>query len=388
MDASSAHAIIVRGAYGRWGAHRAGRLAPFRRLARRRPREPRLHHLPGRQALPDRHHPERPPVDPRPQPRPLHGPRHRPRRHALDVVALPALALRELPRARRHARTATTRSTCRSPATPPATSTSTTSAPTQDGRPIFVATRYNCLATTAERASFTPLWRPPFIDRLAAEDRCHLNGLAMKRRPARARHLHRADERRRRLARAPPRRRRRHRRRQRRDRRRRALDAALAAALPRPALAGAVRHRRVRPRRPRHRPLRADLLPAGLRPRHHLRRRPRRHRASPARARTAASRTSCSASGSPARASARICHLAVVNLATGDIEHRLVINGPVQELYDVVALPGIISPAALRSEELQYLREAGACRELGVYPLRDLGTVGSRDARLYSRYEG
>ena len=46
------------------------------------------------------------------------------------------------------------------------------------GRPIFVATRFNCLATVAERASFAPLWRPPFIDRLAAEDRCHLNGFA------------------------------------------------------------------------------------------------------------------------------------------------------------------------------------------------------------------
>src|SRR6478735_3327820 len=48
------------------------------------------------------------------------------------------------------------------------------------GRPIFVATRFNCLATLAERDSFAPLWRPPFIDRLVAEDRCHLNGFAAK----------------------------------------------------------------------------------------------------------------------------------------------------------------------------------------------------------------
>ena len=27
---------------------------------------------------------------------------------------------------------------------------------------------------------FKPLWKPPFISRLAAEDRCHLNGLAMQ----------------------------------------------------------------------------------------------------------------------------------------------------------------------------------------------------------------
>src|SRR5580704_7385931 len=48
-----------------------------------------------------------------------------------------------------------------------------------NGRPVFVATTFNCLATLAERASFRPLWRPPFIAKLAAEDRCHLNGLAM-----------------------------------------------------------------------------------------------------------------------------------------------------------------------------------------------------------------
>jgi uncharacterized protein (TIGR03032 family) len=49
-----------------------------------------------------------------------------------------------------------------------------------NGRPIFVATRFNCLATLSEDSSFREIWRPPFIDRLAAEDRCHLNGLAMK----------------------------------------------------------------------------------------------------------------------------------------------------------------------------------------------------------------
>jgi uncharacterized protein (TIGR03032 family) len=47
-----------------------------------------------------------------------------------------------------------------------------------DGRPIWVATLFNCLATIDEKHSFVPVWRPRFIDRLAAEDRCHLNGLA------------------------------------------------------------------------------------------------------------------------------------------------------------------------------------------------------------------
>ena len=47
------------------------------------------------------------------------------------------------------------------------------------GRVIFVNTRFGCLATLNERASFTPLWRPPFLSKLAPEDRCHLNGLAL-----------------------------------------------------------------------------------------------------------------------------------------------------------------------------------------------------------------
>jgi len=46
--------------------------------------------------------------------------------------------------------------------------------------PLFVATRFNCLATLDRRHSFKPVWTPPFIDRIAAEDRCHLNGLAME----------------------------------------------------------------------------------------------------------------------------------------------------------------------------------------------------------------
>lgn len=49
-----------------------------------------------------------------------------------------------------------------------------------DGRPVFANTLFNCLATTADGHSFRPLWQPPFISRIAAEDRCHLNGLAMQ----------------------------------------------------------------------------------------------------------------------------------------------------------------------------------------------------------------
>ena len=47
------------------------------------------------------------------------------------------------------------------------------------GRIVVVNTLFSCLATVGGRTSFVPLWRPPFITKLAAEDRCHLNGLAM-----------------------------------------------------------------------------------------------------------------------------------------------------------------------------------------------------------------
>jgi uncharacterized protein (TIGR03032 family) len=47
------------------------------------------------------------------------------------------------------------------------------------GAPVFVNTLFNCLARPSSSSSFEPIWRPPFISRLAAEDRCHLNGLAM-----------------------------------------------------------------------------------------------------------------------------------------------------------------------------------------------------------------
>ncbi len=47
------------------------------------------------------------------------------------------------------------------------------------GRLVFVVTMFGCLGGLSERFSFTPLWRPPFLTGLAAEDRCHLNGLAM-----------------------------------------------------------------------------------------------------------------------------------------------------------------------------------------------------------------
>ncbi|GBF82035.1 TIGR03032 family protein [Aphanothece sacrum] len=44
---------------------------------------------------------------------------------------------------------------------------------------IFVNTDFSCLATINPDYSFVPLWRPSFISKLVPEDRCHLNGLAM-----------------------------------------------------------------------------------------------------------------------------------------------------------------------------------------------------------------
>jgi uncharacterized protein (TIGR03032 family) len=47
------------------------------------------------------------------------------------------------------------------------------------GRVIFVNTKYSCLAALDLTHSFKPVWKPPFISKLAPEDRCHLNGMAM-----------------------------------------------------------------------------------------------------------------------------------------------------------------------------------------------------------------
>lgn len=43
----------------------------------------------------------------------------------------------------------------------------------------IVNTRFSCLCVLHPDYSFVPRWRPPFITALAAEDRCHLNGLAI-----------------------------------------------------------------------------------------------------------------------------------------------------------------------------------------------------------------
>ncbi len=48
------------------------------------------------------------------------------------------------------------------------------------GEPLFVNTLFGCLARPSVTHSFRPVWQPPFLSKLAPEDRCHLNGLALR----------------------------------------------------------------------------------------------------------------------------------------------------------------------------------------------------------------
>jgi uncharacterized protein (TIGR03032 family) len=66
-----------------------------------------------------------------------------------------------------------------------------------DGKPDLwvVNTRFSCLAGLHPDFSFVPRWRPPFISKLAGEDRCHLNGIGMRDgRPSLATVMSRTDE--------------------------------------------------------------------------------------------------------------------------------------------------------------------------------------------------
>jgi len=49
----------------------------------------------------------------------------------------------------------------------------------RDGQLWFVNSKFSCLSTLQPYESFNSQWRPHWITRLAAEDRCHLNGLGM-----------------------------------------------------------------------------------------------------------------------------------------------------------------------------------------------------------------
>ena len=49
-----------------------------------------------------------------------------------------------------------------------------------DGSPLIVATKLNSVVALDQRFNSEPVYRPPFISALKSEDRCHLNGLAMR----------------------------------------------------------------------------------------------------------------------------------------------------------------------------------------------------------------
>ena len=49
-----------------------------------------------------------------------------------------------------------------------------------NGELWVVNTRFSCLCTLDHHHSFVPRWQPRFVDALVAEDRCHLNGLAIE----------------------------------------------------------------------------------------------------------------------------------------------------------------------------------------------------------------
>ena len=130
-----------------------------------------------------------------------------------------------------------------------------------------VNTRFSCLCTLHPDYSFVPRWRPPFITALAAEDRCHLNGLAIV--DGRPRYVTalgetdtaggwRADKPQGGCLMDVP---------QRRGHQPRPVDAALAALARRPAVAAGIRDRAARARRSRHRPAADRGRAARLRPR-------------------------------------------------------------------------------------------------------------------------
>ncbi len=49
-----------------------------------------------------------------------------------------------------------------------------------DDELLIVNTRFSCLCKLDQDYSFVPTWRPPFVTAYAAEDRCHLNGMAVE----------------------------------------------------------------------------------------------------------------------------------------------------------------------------------------------------------------
>lgn len=49
-----------------------------------------------------------------------------------------------------------------------------------DDRLFAVNTSFSCICTIDDQYSFAPYWQPAFVSKLAHEDRCHLNGMALE----------------------------------------------------------------------------------------------------------------------------------------------------------------------------------------------------------------
>ena len=202
-----------------------------------------------------------------------------------------------------------------------------------------------CVRSTADY-SFVPRWRPPFVTALAPEDRCHLNGLALVRRPSRGTsppwattdtaggwRANKATRRaccstcRRGEVVAP-----------------RAVDAALAAVARRPAVGAGVRGREPGRRGPGDRPAARRWpccpgSPAGW--------------TSSARSRSSGcrrcARRPCSAasrSPSGCRSRSARCGVWVVDMRTGQTVAFLRFEAGVQEVFAVQVLPGRALPGA------------------------------------------
>ena len=234
------------------------------------------------------------------------------------------------------------------------------------GRVVFVATLFGCLATLADGHSFAPLWRPPFVSKLAAEDRCHLNGLALKDgRPAFVTAVSRSD-----VADGW---------------RERRTDGGVVVEVPGGSI---VRSGLSMPHSPRWHDGALWLLDSGngflcrLDPESgRLERvtfcpgyarglaitgdfavvglsRPRDNRTFQGLALDAALAE---------RDAEPRCGLLVVDLRTGDIVHWLRIEGIVQELYDVAVIPGAARPTALglKTDEIRRMIRVGEPAAIG-----------------------
>lgn len=225
-----------------------------------------------------------------------------------------------------------------------------------DGRPVFVNTLFGCIASVSDSHSFRPLWRPGFISRLAAEDRCHLNGMAMRDGAAHyATAVSRSD-----VADGW------------RDRR---ADGGVAIDV---ASGDIVCEGLSMPHSPRLHGGRLWLLNSGSGELGHVDLAAGRFEPvafCPGYARGLAfagnhaivglslARENRTFSGLAldaalaSRDTAPRCGLAVIDLASGDMIHWVRIEGVVRELYDVAVLPGVRRPSAIgfRTDEIRYV---------------------------------